>query len=105
MMDLKDGNLRALELKISSEFNLALFNPYGNSTFIDSNDTVKIFKYEDENSLLHLKTIKYELLPSVNYLIAFDLHIFMLPITSCFSDSFSKYLKTCLNLLWTNDVY
>ena len=36
MMDLKEENPRALELRISRGFNLASFNPHGISTFIDS---------------------------------------------------------------------
>ncbi|EDL13965.1 paraoxonase 2, isoform CRA_a [Mus musculus] len=78
MMDLKDERPRALELRVSWGFDLASFNPHGISTFIDDDDTVylfvvnhpqfkstvEIFKFqEEENSLLHLKTIKHELLP------------------------------------------
>jgi len=80
MMDLKKENPRALELRISRGFNLASFNPHGISTFIDNDDTVylfvvnhpefkntvEIFKFEEEdNSLLHLKTIRHELFPSI----------------------------------------
>lgn len=36
MMDLKEENPRALELRISRGFNLASFNPHGISTFIDT---------------------------------------------------------------------
>ncbi|XP_073891581.1 serum paraoxonase/arylesterase 2 isoform X4 [Macaca fascicularis] len=78
MMDLKEEKPRARELRISRGFDLASFNPHGISTFIDNDDTVylfvvnhpefkntvEIFKFEEaENSLLHLKTVKHELLP------------------------------------------
>ncbi|XP_013835161.1 serum paraoxonase/arylesterase 2 isoform X1 [Sus scrofa] len=93
MMDLKEENPRALELRISRGFNLASFNPHGISTFIDSDDTVylfvvnhpefkntvEIFKFEEEeNSLLHLKTIKHELLPRYIYvadILAHEIHV------------------------------
>ncbi|XP_055445737.1 serum paraoxonase/arylesterase 2 isoform X2 [Bubalus kerabau] len=93
MMDLNEENPRALELRVSRGFNLASFNPHGISTFIDSGDTiylfvvnhpefkntVEIFKFEEEeNSLLHLKTIKHELLPRYIYvadILAHEIHV------------------------------
>ncbi|KAM8936585.1 LOW QUALITY PROTEIN: serum paraoxonase/arylesterase 2-like [Lycaon pictus] len=120
MMDLKKENPRALELRISRGFNLASFNPHGISTFIDSDDTVylfvvnhpefkntvEIFKFEEEeNSLLHLKTIKHELLPSVNDIIAVGPAHFYATNDHYFSDPFLKYLETYLNLHWANVVY
>ncbi|XP_077621494.1 serum paraoxonase/arylesterase 2 isoform X1 [Crocuta crocuta] len=120
MMDLKEENPRALELRISRGFNLASFNPHGISTFIDRDDTVylfvvnhpefkntvEIFKFEEEeNSLLHLKTIKHELLPSVNDIIAVGPAHFYATNDHYFSDPFLKYLETYLNLHWANVVY
>ncbi|XP_060013040.1 serum paraoxonase/arylesterase 2 isoform X2 [Lagenorhynchus albirostris] len=108
MMDLKEENPRALELRISRGFNLASFNPHGISTFIDNEfkNTVEIFKFEEEeNSLLHLKTIKHELLPSVNDIIAVGPAHFYATNDHYFSDPFLKYLETYLNLHWTNVVY
>ncbi|XP_068828434.1 serum paraoxonase/arylesterase 2 isoform X2 [Capricornis sumatraensis] len=108
MMDLNEENPRALELRISRGFNLASFNPHGISTFIDSEfkNTVEIFKFEEEeNSLLHLKTIKHELLPSVNDVIAVGPEHFYATNDHYFSDPFLKYLETYLNLRWTNVVY
>uniref|UniRef100_A0A7N5JHR6 Paraoxonase n=2 Tax=Ailuropoda melanoleuca TaxID=9646 RepID=A0A7N5JHR6_AILME len=120
MMDLKKENPRALELRISRGFNLASFNPHGISTFIDNDDTVylfvvnhpefkntvEIFKFEEEeNSLLHLKTIKHELLPSVNDIIAVGPAHFYATNDHYFSDPFLKYLETYLNLHWANVVY
>ncbi|EDL13966.1 paraoxonase 2, isoform CRA_b [Mus musculus] len=93
MMDLKDERPRALELRVSWGFDLASFNPHGISTFIDDDDTVylfvvnhpqfkstvEIFKFqEEENSLLHLKTIKHELLPRYVYvadILAHEIHV------------------------------
>ncbi|KAL2777350.1 serum paraoxonase/arylesterase 2 isoform 1 [Daubentonia madagascariensis] len=120
MMDLKEEKPRALELRISRGFNLASFNPHGISTFIDNDDTVylfvvnhpefkntvEIFKFEEEeNSLLHLKTIKHELLPSVNDITAVGPAHFYATNDHYFSDPFLKYLETYLSLHWSNVVY
>lgn len=120
IMDLNEENPRALELRISRGFNLASFNPHGISTFIDSDDmvylfvvnhpesksTVEIFKFEEEeNSLLHLKTIKHELLLSMNDIIAVGPAHFYATNDHYFSDLFLKYLEMYLNLHWTNVVY
>ncbi|EGW06948.1 Serum paraoxonase/arylesterase 2 [Cricetulus griseus] len=120
MMDLKEEKPRALELRVSWGFDLASFNPHGISTFIDGDDTVylfvvnhpefkntvEIFKFEEEeNSLLHLKTIKHELLPSVNDIVAVGPAHFYATNDHYFSDPFLKYLETYLNLRWANVVY
>ncbi|KAF7484671.1 Hypothetical predicted protein [Marmota monax] len=120
MMDLKEEKPRALELRISRGFDLASFNPHGISTFIDDDDTVylfvvnhpefkntvEIFKFqEEENSLLHLKTIRHELLPSVNDIVAIGPRHFYATNDHYFSDPFLKYLETYVNLHWANVVY
>ncbi|XP_068013149.1 serum paraoxonase/arylesterase 2 isoform X2 [Melanerpes formicivorus] len=79
LMDLNENNPRAVALRISRGFDLASFNPHGISTYIDKDDTVylfvvnhpqhkstvELFKFmEDDNSLLHLKTIRHDLLTS-----------------------------------------
>ncbi|KAM5255205.1 serum paraoxonase/arylesterase 2 isoform 2-T2 [Ctenodactylus gundi] len=108
MMDLNEEKPRALELRISRGFDLASFNPHGISTFIDRDfkNTVEIFKFlEEENSLLHLKTIKHELLPSTNDIVAVGPTHFYASNDHYFSDPFLKYLETYLNLHWANVVY
>ncbi|XP_020855738.1 serum paraoxonase/arylesterase 2-like isoform X2 [Phascolarctos cinereus] len=93
MMDLNQESSRALELRVSRGFDLASFNPHGISTFIDKDDTVylfvanhpefkstvEIFKFEEEeNSLLHLKTVRHELLPRYIYVadsLAHEIHV------------------------------
>jgi arylesterase/paraoxonase len=120
MMDLEEEKPRALELRISRGFDLASFNPHGISTFIDKDNTVylfvvnhpefkntvEIFKFEEEeNSLLHLKTIKHELLPSVNDIVAVGPAHFYATNDHYFSDPFLKYLETYLNLHWANVIY
>ncbi|XP_006886660.1 PREDICTED: serum paraoxonase/arylesterase 2-like, partial [Elephantulus edwardii] len=108
MMDLKEEKPRALELRISRGFNFASFNPHGISTFIDDDDTVYLFvvnhpefkntveilKYiEEDNSLLHIKTVEHELLPSVNDLVAVGPTHFYATNGHSFSDTFLKYLE------------
>ncbi|XP_040500194.1 serum paraoxonase/lactonase 3 isoform X3 [Ursus maritimus] len=79
LMDLNEQNPRAQALNISDGFDKASFNPHGISTFIDEDHTVYLyvvnhphmkstvekFKFEEQQrSLVHLKTIKHELLKS-----------------------------------------
>ncbi|XP_032602562.2 serum paraoxonase/arylesterase 2 isoform X2 [Taeniopygia guttata] len=83
LMDLTEDNPRAVELRISRGFDLASFNPHGISTYIDRDDTVylfvvnhphqksmvELFKFvEDDNSLVHLKTIQHDLLTRYVYI-------------------------------------
>ncbi|XP_031796625.1 serum paraoxonase/arylesterase 2 isoform X1 [Sarcophilus harrisii] len=120
MMDLNKDSPRALELRVSRGFDLSTFNPHGISTFIDKDDTVylfvanhpefkstvEIFQFEEEeNSLLHLKTVRHELLPSVNDIVAVGPEHFYATNSHYFSDIFLKYLEVYLNLRWTNVIY
>ncbi|XP_068950586.1 serum paraoxonase/arylesterase 2-like isoform X2 [Petaurus breviceps papuanus] len=93
MLDLNQDSSRARELRVSRGFDLESFNPHGLSTFIDQDDTVylfvanrpehrstvEIFKFEEEeNSLLHLKTLRHELLPRYIYVadsFAHEIHV------------------------------
>ncbi|KAM6449956.1 serum paraoxonase/arylesterase 2-like [Liasis olivaceus] len=120
LMDLNEENPHPVELKISRGFDMASFNPHGISIYIDENDTVylfvvnhpqykstvEIFKFvEDENSLLHLKTIKHELLSSVNDIVALGPESFYATNDHYFSETIMIYLELFLGLSWTNVVY
>ncbi|XP_044533846.1 serum paraoxonase/arylesterase 2-like isoform X2 [Gracilinanus agilis] len=108
LLDLNKDKPRALELRVSRGFDLMSFNPHGISTFIDNEfkSTVEIFKFEEEeNSLLHLKTLRHELLPSVNDVVAVGPEHFYATNSHYFSDVFLKYLEVYLNLRWTNVIY
>ncbi|KAH1176606.1 serum paraoxonase/arylesterase 2-like [Mauremys mutica] len=120
LMDLNDENPRAVELRISRGFDLASFNPHGISVYIDKDDsvylfvvnhpefksTVEVFKFvEDENSLVHLKTIRHELLSSVNDIVALGPDHFYATNDHYFSDSILMFLELFLGLSWTNVVY
>ncbi|XP_025064810.1 serum paraoxonase/arylesterase 2 isoform X1 [Alligator sinensis] len=120
LMDLNEKNPKARELRISRGFDLASFNPHGISTYIDKDDsvylyvvnhphqksTVEVFTFvEDDNSLKHLKTIKHDLLPSVNDLLAVGPDGFYATNDHYFFDSVLMFLEMFLGLTWSNVVY
>ncbi|XP_067418270.1 serum paraoxonase/arylesterase 2-like [Emydura macquarii macquarii] len=120
LMDLNDGNPRAIELRISRGFDLTSFNPHGISTYIDTDDsvylfvvnhpefksTVEVFKFvEDDNSLVHLKTIRHELLSSVNDVVALGPDHFYATNDKYFSDYIFILLEWFFGLGWSNVVY
>uniref|UniRef100_A0A452INM5 Paraoxonase n=1 Tax=Gopherus agassizii TaxID=38772 RepID=A0A452INM5_9SAUR len=120
LMDLNDENPRAVELRISRGFDLASFNPHGISTYIDKDDsvylfvvnhpefksTVEVFKFvEDENSLVHLKTIRHQLLSRVNDIVALGPDHFYATNDHYFFNSILTFLELFLGLPWSNVVY
>uniref|UniRef100_A0A8C8S5V3 Paraoxonase n=1 Tax=Pelusios castaneus TaxID=367368 RepID=A0A8C8S5V3_9SAUR len=120
LMDLNDRNPRAMELRISRGFDLTSFNPHGISTFIDKDDsvylfvvnhpelksTVEVFKFvEEDNSLVHLKTIRHERLSSVNDIVALGPDRFYATNDNYFSDRILRFLEMFLGLTWSNVVY
>ncbi|KAH0627442.1 hypothetical protein JD844_003148 [Phrynosoma platyrhinos] len=120
LMDLNEENPRPIELRISRGFDLASFNPHGISLYIDKDDTiylfvvnhpqikttVELFKFvEDDNSLMHLKTIKHELLESVNDIVAVGPDSFYATNDNYFIEETLRTLETFLGLTWTNVVY
>nr|XP_009504906.1 PREDICTED: serum paraoxonase/arylesterase 2-like [Phalacrocorax carbo] len=120
LMDLNEDNPRAVELRINRGFDLASFNPHGISTYIDRDDTVYLFVVnhphqkstvelfefvEDENSLVHLKTIQHDLLTSVNDIVAMGPDSFYATNDHYFSDFILMFLEMFLGLTWSNVVY
>ncbi|NXG49700.1 PON2 arylesterase, partial [Psilopogon haemacephalus] len=120
LMDLNEDNPRAVELRISRGFDLASFNPHGISTYIDKDDsvhlfvvnhpqqksTVELFKFmEDDNSLLHLKTIQHDLLTCVNDIVAMGPDSFYATNDHYFTDFILMALEMFLGLTWSNVVY
>uniref|UniRef100_A0A3B4Z4R6 Paraoxonase n=1 Tax=Stegastes partitus TaxID=144197 RepID=A0A3B4Z4R6_9TELE len=74
-----------VELQIKGELDLSSFNPHGISVYTDeaddsiyvfvvnhphSNSQIEIFRFAEEDTLVHLKTISHPLLPSVNDIVA-----------------------------------
>lgn len=120
-LDLKDPHLKPVELRMPRNFDLESFNPHGISVYTDpSDDTVylfvvnhpqfdsqiEIFKYvEDGSSLVHLKTIKHELLHSVNDILAVGAESFYVTNDHYFSNNLLKTLEMLFLFPWTNVVY
>ncbi|KAJ7322332.1 hypothetical protein JRQ81_018619 [Phrynocephalus forsythii] len=120
LMDLNEENPQPVELRISRGFDLTTFSPHGMSLYIDKDDTVylfvvnhpqhkttvELFKFvEDDNSLMHLKTIKHELLPSANDVVALGPDSFYATNDRYFPEPPLLYLEMFLGLTWTNVVY
>ncbi|XP_072821064.1 serum paraoxonase/lactonase 3 isoform X2 [Vicugna pacos] len=120
LMDLNEQNPRAQSLNISDGFDRASFNPHGISTFIDKDQivylyvvnhphmesTVEIFKFEEQQrSLVHLKTIKHELLKSVNDIVVLGAEQFYATRDHYFTNFFLAQLEMFLDLHWTSVVF
>ncbi|XP_036102553.1 serum paraoxonase/lactonase 3 [Molossus molossus] len=120
MMDLNEQNPRVQELSISDGFDKASFNPHGIDTFIDEDhtvylyvvnhphmrSTVEIFKFEEQQrSLVHLKTIKHELLKSVNDIVVLGPEQFYATRDHYFTNFFLSQLEVILGLKWTHILF
>ncbi|KFP79885.1 Serum paraoxonase/arylesterase 2, partial [Acanthisitta chloris] len=120
LMDLNEDNPRAVELRISRGFDLASFNPHGISTYVDRDgavylfvvnhphhkSTVELFEFvEEDNSLVHLKTIQHDLLTSVNDIVAVGPDSFYATNDHYFSDFILMFFEVFLGLTWSNVVY
>ncbi|XP_056374952.1 serum paraoxonase/arylesterase 2-like [Hyla sarda] len=121
LLDLNEERLRPFSLRISKGFDLPTFNPHGMSTYIDEKDdtvylfvvnhplyksTVEIFKFEDEeNVLVHLKTIKHPSLYNVNDVVAVGPESFYATNDHYFTDFIMRFVEMFLGLTWTNVVY
>ncbi|XP_028725653.2 serum paraoxonase/arylesterase 1 [Peromyscus leucopus] len=121
LMDLNEKDPAVLELEITgNKLERSSFNPHGVSTFTDednavyllvvnhpdSKSTVEVFKFqEEERSLLHLKTITHELLPSINDIVAVGPESFYATNDHYFADPYLKSWELYLGLSWSNVVY
>ncbi|EHH17503.1 hypothetical protein EGK_13923 [Macaca mulatta] len=116
LMDLNEQNPRAQALEISGGFDKELFNPHGISIFIDKDhtvylyvvnhphmkSTVEIFKFEEQQrSLVYLKTIKHELLKSVNDIVVLGPEQFYATRDHYFTNPFLSLFEMILDLRWT----
>nr|DBA25258.1 TPA: hypothetical protein GDO54_012808 [Pyxicephalus adspersus] len=122
LLDLNDKKLRPSSLRISRGFDVSTFSPHGLSIYIDesgdtvylfvvnhphiSKSTVEIFKFDDdENVLVHLKTIKHASLHSVNDVVAVGPESFYATNDHYFNDFFLRSVGMFLGLRWTNVMY
>ncbi|KAK2502333.1 hypothetical protein MC885_018252 [Smutsia gigantea] len=116
LMDLNEQNPRIQALNISDGFDKESFNPHGISTFTDKDhnvylyvvnhphmkSTVEIFKFEEQqHSLVHLKTIKHELLKSVNDIVVLGPEQFYATRDHYFINFFLGFLEVVMDLRWT----
>ncbi|XP_072506838.1 serum paraoxonase/lactonase 3-like [Notamacropus eugenii] len=118
LMDLNEDKPRAWALPIKNGFDVQSFNPHGISTFIDKDNavylyvvshpqkksTVEIFQFEGD-SLFHLKTIKHELLSSVNDIVVLGPEQFYATNDHYFTNDILGQLEMYLDLQWTNVIY
>lgn len=119
-MDLNEDNPKAVELRFSRGFDVTSFNPHGISTYVDKDDTVylfvvnhphqqntvELFKFvEDDRSLVHLKTVRHDLLTSANDVIAVGPDSFYVTNDHYFFDFIFMFLEMFLGLTWSNVVY
>ncbi|XP_056374954.1 serum paraoxonase/arylesterase 2-like [Hyla sarda] len=121
LLDLENGDLSPVPLRISEGFDVSSLNPHGLSTYIDEKDgtvylfvvnhpqlqsIVEIFKFqEEERSLLHLKSVKHELLSNVNDIVAVGPESFYATIDYYFTNINMKYVELFLGFQWTGVVY
>ncbi|XP_005388120.1 PREDICTED: serum paraoxonase/lactonase 3 [Chinchilla lanigera] len=120
LMDLNEPAPKAQALKISDGFDTELFNPHGISTFINKEgtvylyvvnhphmeSTVEIFKFEEQQrSLVHLKTIKHELLKSLNDIVVVGPEQFYATRDHYFTNFFLALLEMFLDPHWTYVVF
>ncbi|XP_056142533.1 serum paraoxonase/arylesterase 2-like [Lampris incognitus] len=120
-LDLQDSRMKPVELRMTRNFDLDSFNPHGISVYTDENDNaiylfvvnhpqhesqVELFRFiEDEHSLLHLKTIKHELLHSVNDIVAVGVESFYATNDHFFTNAVLKQVEPLLGQPWCNVVY
>ncbi|XP_030638444.1 serum paraoxonase/arylesterase 2 [Chanos chanos] len=120
-VDLLDPDLNPVELRIDGEFDRSSFNPHGISVYTDKKDgsiylfvvnhpeyksQIEIFKFhEQENAIVHKKTIKHDLLHSVNDIVAVGTESFYATNDHYFSNDMLKHAELLLTLPWCNVVH
>ncbi|KAM9852327.1 serum paraoxonase/arylesterase 2-like [Aulostomus maculatus] len=121
-LDLQDSRIKPVELRMPRNFDLDSFNPHGISVYVDPNDDsiylfvvnhpghdsqVEVFKYMEEDlSLLYVKTIKHELLYSLNDIVAVGVDRFYATNDHYYtSDLFKGLIEPLLGQPWCNVVY
>ncbi|XP_051261572.1 serum paraoxonase/arylesterase 2 [Dicentrarchus labrax] len=121
-LDMQNPRMKPVELRMPRNFDLESFNPHGISVYTDpSDDTiylfvvnhpdqksqVELFKFDEDNlSLAYLKTIKHELLHSVNDIVAVGVESFYATNDHYFTHEILKwFVEALLAQPWTNVVY
>lgn len=118
-LDLQDSRMKPVELRMGRGFDLDSFNPHGISTYTEDNTVfifvvnhpqyksqVEIFQFvEEEHSIVHLKTIKHELLHGVNDIVAVGVESFYATNDRYFTHYTLRLLEPLLAQPWCNVVY
>lgn len=120
-LDLLDSRQNIQALSIKGGFDEDSFNPHGISVYTDDKDgaiylfvvnhphgksQVEIFRFvEEENSLQYIKTIKHDLLRSVNDIVAVGTESFYATNDHYFTNGFLKFLEPLLTLGWCDVIY
>ncbi|KAK9513640.1 hypothetical protein VZT92_027156 [Zoarces viviparus] len=121
-LDMKDPRMKPAEVRMPRNFDLESFNPHGISVYIDPSDDaiylfvvshpqhksqIELFKFvEDNHSLEHLKTIKHELLHSVNDIVVVGVDSFYATNDHYFThEIFKGLVEPLLAQPWSNVVY
>ncbi|KAM3614426.1 uncharacterized protein V6R79_014130 [Siganus canaliculatus] len=122
VLDINDPKLQPVELRMPSDFDQESFNPHGISVYSDPSDgtvylfvvnhpqhgsQVEKFRFvEKDFSLVHLKTIKHDLLYSVNDIVAVGVDSFYATNDHYFNNSVIQlFVETLLAQPWCNVVY
>eukprot|EP00063_Salmo_salar_P082655 XP_014057490.1 PREDICTED: serum paraoxonase/arylesterase 2-like [Salmo salar] len=121
-LDLLDPRLIPVELTIKGDLDRDSFNPHGISVYIDETDKtihlfvvnhpqhytsqVEIFLFvEEDNTIVHLKTIKHDLLHSVNDIVAVGVESFYATNDHSYPSEALHMLAVFLGLPWADVVY
>ncbi|XP_063054310.1 serum paraoxonase/arylesterase 2-like [Engraulis encrasicolus] len=114
ILDMEEERMKPVELRMGRGFQIDSFNPHGISTYTDDGGAiylfvvnhpqdesqVEIFKFlDEENSLVYLKTIKHELLISVNDIVAVGPESFYATNDNYFKLQADGYFNEILNML------
>lgn len=121
MLDLEAEKLKPVELRIGRGFDIGSFNPHGISIYTDEKDQsvylfvvnhpegksqVEIFQFvQEENSIMYLKTIRHELLHSVNDIVALGLETFYATNDHFFANPLLRQLGILLLQPWCTVIY
>ncbi|XP_037532962.1 serum paraoxonase/arylesterase 2 [Nematolebias whitei] len=120
VLDLLHPNPTPVLLQMEGELDLRSFNPHGISVHKDEADDsvylfvvnhphhksqVEIFRFVEEDTLVHLKTIKHPLLYSVNDIVAVGAEHFYATNDHYFQNTALHFLTLFLGLPWCDVVY
>ncbi|XP_019897024.2 serum paraoxonase/arylesterase 2-like [Esox lucius] len=120
-LDLSDSRMKPVELRMGRGYELESFNPHGISVYTDETDNsiylfvvnhpqqkaqVEIFQFvEEDHSLVFVKTIKHELLHSLNDIVAVGVESFYATNDHYFGGGTFNPLEALLAQPWCNVVF